>query len=123
MENSILTSVKTVLGLAPEYTAFDEDITMHINSIFSDLTQIGVGPIDGFMIEDASAGWDEYITDDVPPNQLHSVRSLVFLRVRLLFDPPQTSYLISSFERQIEKFEWRLNVSREEAIHPIEEFM
>jgi hypothetical protein len=123
MENSILTSVKAVLGLPAEYTAFDEDILMHINSVFADLHQVGIGPTTGFVIEDDSAGWDTYITAGPLANQLHSVRSLVFLRVRLLFDPPATSYLISSMERQIEKFEWRLNVAREEALHPVTEFI
>ena len=112
MENSILNSTKKVLGLSPEYVVFDEDIIMHINTAFSTLTQLGVGPAEGFMIEDASAEWDDFITDgDV---QYNSVRSYVFLKVSMLFDPPQTSYLITAKEKQIEEFEWRLNVHREE---------
>lgn len=112
MEQSILTSTKKVLGIAEDYTVFDEDIIMHINTAFSTLTQLGVGPVEGFMIEDATAEWDDFITDgDI---QYNSVRSYVFLRVSMLFDPPQTSYLITAKEKQIEELEWRLNVHREE---------
>ena len=111
MENSILISTKKILGLAEDYTAFDLDIITHINTAFSTLTQLGVGPVEGFMIEDERTEWDDYLNDD---NQLNSVRSYVFLRVRQLFDPPTTSYLIDAMEKQIEQLEWRLNVHREE---------
>ena len=108
---SILTSTKKVLGIDEDYTVFDEDIIMHINTAFSTLTQLGVGPHEGFMIIDAVAEWDDYIVDDV---QYNSVKSYVFLRVRQLFDPPTTSYLITATEKQIAELEWRLNVHREE---------
>lgn len=111
MENSILTSTKKILGIADDYTAFDLDIITHINTAFSILTQLGVGPSDGFMIEDKRAKWDDYIEDDL---QLNSVRSYVFLKVKQLFDPPTTSYLIDSTEKQIAELEWRLNTHREE---------
>ena len=108
---SILTSTKKILGIAEDYTVFDEDIITHINTAFSTLTQLGVGPAAGFMIEDAVAEWDDFIVDDF---QYNSVRSYVFLKVKQLFDPPTTSYLIASTEKQIEELEWRLNVHREE---------
>ena len=113
MEDSILISTKKVLGIADDYTAFDLDIITHINTSFSILTQLGVGPTEGFMIEDESAVWDDFVSidDDI---QLNSVRSYVFLKVKQLFDPPTTSYLIDSQERQIAQLEWRLNVHREE---------
>jgi hypothetical protein len=111
METSILTSTKKVLGVAEDYTVFDEDIIMHINTAFSTLTQLGVGPVDGFMIEDATTEWNEFIVDDI---QYNSVKSYVFLKVAMLFDPPQTSYLITAKEKQIAELEWRLNVHREE---------
>lgn len=111
MDASILTSTKKILGIAEDYTAFDTDIITHINSVFSTLTQLGVGPAEGFMIEDSSAMWSEFYIDD---NQFNAVRSYVYLRVRLLFDPPTTSYLISSFNEQLKELEWRLNVHREE---------
>jgi hypothetical protein len=112
MNMSILNSTKKVLGIAEDYTVFDEDIIMHINTAFSTLTQLGVGPAEGFMIEDATAEWDDFITDGDP--QYNSVKSYVFLKVSMLFDPPQTSYLITAKEKQIEELEWRLNVHREE---------
>ena len=111
MDASILTSTKKILGIAEDYTVFDTDIITHINSVFSTLTQLGVGPEEGFMIEDSSAMWSEYIVDDM---QFNAVRSYVFLRVRLLFDPPTTSYLIAAFKEQVSELEWRLNVYREE---------
>lgn len=111
MEQSILISTKKILGIAADYTVFDLDIITHINSAFSTLTQLGVGPPSGFMIVDDSAVWPDFIADD---NEYNSVKSYVFLKVRQLFDPPQTSYLISAVERQIQELEWRLNVHREE---------
>lgn len=112
MEQSILTSTKKILGIAEDYTVFDLDIITHINSAFSILTQLGVGPAAGFMIDDATAVWTEFIVEE--DFQYNSVKSYVFLRVRQLFDPPSTSYLISAVERQISELEWRLNVHREE---------
>lgn len=111
MENSILISTKKILGIAADYTAFDLDIITHINTAFSTLTQLGVGPAEGFMIEDDVAVWTDFIVDDL---QYNSVKSYVFLRVRQLFDPPTTSYLIAAFDQQIKELEWRLNVHREE---------
>jgi hypothetical protein len=111
METSILTSTKKILGIAEDYTVFDLDIITHVNSAFSTLTQLGVGPPEGFMITDAAANWDDFVADDF---QYNPVKSYVFLRVRQLFDPPSTSYLIAAVEKQIQELEWRLNVHREE---------
>ena len=111
MEQSILISTKKILGIAEDYTVFDLDIITHINSAFSTLTQLGVGPAEGFMINDETEVWTDFIADDL---QYNSVKSYVFLRVRQLFDPPTTSYLISASERQIQELEWRLNIHREE---------
>lgn len=113
MEQSILTSTKKILGIDEAYTAFDLDIITHINSAFSTLTQLGIGPSQGFMIEDATAEWNEFIPDQ--DFQYNSVKSYVFLRVRQIFDPPSTSYLIAAFNEQIKELEWRLNVYREES--------
>jgi hypothetical protein len=112
MEPSILLSTKKILGIAEDYTVFDLDIITHINSVFSTLTQLGVGPPEGFMIEDESALWEDFNTTD--DAQYNAVKSYVFLRVRLLFDPPTTSYLIAAFDEQIKELEWRLNAHREE---------
>lgn len=111
MAQSILTSVKKVLGLIEADTSFDVDITMHINSALATLNQIGVGPAEGFMIEDAGDTWDAFLGSD---NRLNSVKSCIYLKVRLLFDAPGTSYALASMEKQISEFEWRLNVQREE---------
>lgn len=111
METSILTSTKKILGLAEDYTVWDLDIITHINSAFSDLTQLGVGPPAGFMIEDETAQWTDFLGDDL---QLNSVKTYIYLRVKLLFDPPATSFAISAMQDQIDRLEWRLNIHREE---------
>lgn len=110
MADSILVSTKKVLGLDSEYTAFDLDIITHINSAFSTLNQLGLGPAEGFVIEDDSATWDDFFEDNNPS----SIKTYVFLKVRLVFDPPTTSYLIDALNKQIEELEWRLNVTRED---------
>lgn len=110
MEQSILTSTKKILGLDADYTAFDLDVITHINGAFSILNQLGVGPEDSFSIVDDSSQWSDY---GVPYNQLHLVKTYIFLKVKIGFDPPQTSYGIASAESQIKEYEWRLNVFRE----------
>lgn len=111
MEQSILNSTKKILGIAEDYTVFDLDIITHINTAFSTLAQLGVGPTAGFMINGSEEVWTDFTAEDF---QYNSVKSYVFLKVRQLFDPPQTSYLISATEKQIQELEWRLNVHREE---------
>ena len=109
METSILTSTKKILGIAEDYTVFYLDIITHINTAFSTLTQLGVGQPEGFMIEDETAVWTDFIADDM---QYNSVKTYVYLRTRLLFDPPSTSYLITAYNDQIKELEWRLNSHR-----------
>ena len=104
---SILTSIKKLLGIAEEYEHFDSDLIMHINSVFMILTQLGVGPAEGFIIEDKTYTWTEFIAD---PLQLQTVKSYMHLKVKLLFDPPLSSAVIESMNRMISEFEWRLNV-------------
>lgn len=113
MEQSILLSTKKILGIAPDYDVFDLDILTHINSAFSTLTQLGIGPAEGFMIEDAEPKWGDFF-GDVPDLQFNAVKTYVYLRVRQVFDPPTTSYAISAFNEQIKELEWRLNTHREE---------
>lgn len=108
---SILTSTKKTLNLAEDYTAFDEDIIVHINSVFSTLNQLGVGPIEGFMIEDKDPTWDAFLGSDP---RLNHVKTYMYLRVRMLFDPPTTGYHTEAMQKQIEEHEWRLNVQRED---------
>lgn len=113
MEQSILKSTKKTLNLAPDYTAFDLEVITHINSAFSTLTQLGVGPLEGFMIEDDKAVWDDFIVLSDDPSY-NSVKSYIYLKTRMLFDPPTTSFHIEAMDRQIQEMEWRLNVNREE---------
>lgn len=111
MEDSILVVIKKLLGIPEDYTAFDVDVMTHINSAFSTLTQLGIGPATGFMIEDDSAIWADFLVTD---KQLNSVKTYIALRVRQIFDPPTTSYVVAAFAEQIKELEWRLNVHREE---------
>ena len=108
METSILTSIKKLLGIAEDYTEFDEDIITHINSVFLNLTQLGVGPEEGFMIEDDTAVWEDFIDDSI---KLQAVKTYMYLKVKLLFDPPLSSSVTESFTRMIAELEWRLNVA------------
>jgi hypothetical protein len=110
MGESILTSIKKLLGITEDYTHFDNDIIIHINSVFSILTQLGVGPSEGFSINDNSAIWADFISDE---NKLQTVKSYIYLRVKLLFDPPSSSALLEATNRTINEFEWRLNVAAE----------
>lgn len=109
--DSILTSIKKLLGITEEHTNFDADIIAHINSVFADLAQMGVGPSNGFTIWDSSAIWDDFISDSL---LLQSVKSYMYLRVKILFDAASMgSSTMASYERQIAQWEWRLNIAAE----------
>jgi hypothetical protein len=110
---SILTSVKKSLGLDENYTAFDPDILMFINAALSTLNQLGVGPENGLQIEDKTTTWDALISTEV---RLNFVPTYVFLKARLLFDPPATSFAIDAIKTQITEYEVRINVFREAQI-------
>lgn len=107
---SILSSVKKILGLDDAYDVFDLDIVLHINSVFADLNQMGLGPTEGFAIVGDTETWDTYLGAEM---NLNAVKTYVCLRVKLIFDPPQTSYSINAIEEQVKKMEWRLNSQRE----------
>ena len=109
--DSILVSIKKLLGIAADYTHFDPDIIMHINSVFSILTQLGVGPPEGFRIEDNTTTWNDFIGD---ATKIDAVKSYIYLKVGLMFDPPTSSAVLSAKERQISELEWRLNVAAEQ---------
>jgi hypothetical protein len=111
--DSILTSVKKMLGIAEEYEHFDADLLMHINSVFSILHQLGVGPADGFMIEDKSSIWSDFISDE---SKYTLAKSYMFLKVKLLFDPPLSSAVLECYKTQISEYEWRLNITAEDGI-------
>lgn len=111
MNESILTSVKKTLGLDEAYTAFDADIVLFINTVLADLNQLGIGPSQGFVITGKDELWEEFIGVDLTHT---NVQTYVSLRVRLLFDPPESSYAITSFKEQINQLEWRIRERREE---------
>lgn len=104
--DSILLSVKKLLGIDANYTIFDPDVIIHINTAFAILNQLGVGPEEGFMIEGEDTVWDDYITD----YNFTMVKTFIFLKVRLLFDPPSNSFLLESMNRQLDELTWRLEV-------------
>lgn len=106
--DSILTSIKKLLGITEEYENFDRDIIMHINSAFMILNQLGVGPKSGFSINDKSSTWDEFVPES---SNLEAVKTYVHLKVKLMFDPPLSSTVIEAIKSQINELEWRLNVS------------
>lgn len=108
---SILQSIKKLLGIPEDYDHFDSDIIIHINSAFSVLAQLGVGSEDGFSINDETAKWDEFIPDE---NQLlQNVKTYVYLKVRIVFDPPLSSAVLECLKEQIKELEWRLQVASE----------
>ena len=108
--DSILTSIKKLLGITEDYENFDADIIMHINSVFMTLRQIGVGPEEGFFIEDKSATWTNFMGDET---KIESVKTYMYMKVRLLFDPPLSSTVIECMNRSISEFEWRLILESE----------
>lgn len=110
MDSSILASIKKILGVPEEYTQFDVDIIMHINSVFMTLQQLGVGPSEGFSITDRMPTWKDYLGDST---NLEAVKSYVGLKVRLLFDPPLSSSVMECMKQLISEYEWRLNVQVE----------
>lgn len=104
--DSILTFIKNMLGYDEEYTHFDPDITMNINSAFSSLNQLGVGPSTGFLITDKSKTWNDFIGSR---EDLEFIKMYTYLKVRLGFDPPTNAFLVEAMERQISELEWRIN--------------
>lgn len=112
MDESILNSIKKLLGLSKEYEAFDTDIIIHINTVFMVLNQLGVGPEDGFSIKDKEAKWSDFLESAI---DLESVKTYIYLKVRLVFDPPLNASVLESMKQTIAELEWRLNVQAESA--------
>lgn len=110
LQESILNSIKKMLGLDASYTAFDTDIIIHINSVFMILNQLGVGPEEPFTIISEDEIWADFLDTN---KYLELVKSYMYLKVRLIFDPPTTGVLHEAMERQVKEFEWRLNVQAE----------
>lgn len=108
MDNNILHTVKKMLGITAEDTHFDLDIMIHINSTFSVLAQLGVGPENGYTISSGEETWDELLEES---KLLTMVKSYTFLRVRSLFDPPTNASLFDAMEKMIKEYEWRIEVA------------
>ena len=108
MDSSILTSIKKLLGIAEEDTSFDQDIIMHINTVFAILAQLGVGPANGFSIEDDGAIWSDYLGN---VTNLELVKSYIYMKVRSMFDPPTSSILADAMNKNISELEWRINAT------------
>lgn len=110
MEKSILTSIKKLLGLDENYTNFDTDIIIHINTVFMVLNQLGVGPSEGFRIKDKKAKWEDFISDE---DKLEDVKTYIYLKVKIVFDPPLNSAVLEALKQSINEYEWRINVQAE----------
>lgn len=109
--DSILNSIKKLIGLDPDYAEFDTDLIIHINSVFLDLEQLGAGSQEGFFIEGSTETWEDFLPDD--PLVLNSIKSYMYLKVKKLFDPPTSSSAMDSLNSLIDRFEWRINVAIE----------
>ena len=109
MEN-ILDSIKKLLGIDEMDLNFDQELIMHINSVFMVLNQLGVGPVNGFKISSNDEVWADFVGTRL---DIESVKSYIYLKVRLLFDPPQNSFLVDSISKQIDEHEWRLQAQVE----------
>ena len=109
-EGSILEDIKSLLGVQKDYTHFDKELIIHINSAIMVQSQLGLGPEGGYKIKDKTNIWTEYLGER---DDLESAKTALFLRVKLAFDPPVTSYLQNLIQKQIEELEWRLNIQIE----------
>lgn len=107
VEDSILLSVKKSLGLDPSMIHFDSDIMMCVNSALNVLTQLGVGPVEGFMISSQEESWNQFIGDDP---RLNMVKTYIFIKTKLIFDPPTIGAVMEAYKEQVKEYEWRLNV-------------
>ena len=110
MDDSILDTIKQLLGIQSDYTAFDTDIIVHINSAFMSLNQLGVGPTECFSIDGSEENWAEFVDKSI---DLEAVKTYIYLKVRTIFDPPSSSVVMEAMNKNISELEWRLNVQVE----------
>ena len=115
---SILETTKKLLGLTKEYDSFDTDIIIHINTVFSNLTQMGIGPKEGFTITGYSETWDQFITSSELKTQ--QVKSYMALKVKSLFDPSANGNVSEAIKNAISEMEYRLYVEEENSRHNAE---
>ena len=102
---SILTSVKKICGMPESFNAYDDDVILHVNTVFMALRQMGIGPATPFSIEDDGAEWTDF-TENI--EQLEAVKTYVSFKVKLIFDPPQSSTVMQAIKDTIAECEWRL---------------
>lgn len=99
-----------MLGLTNNYTVFDEDIRVLINSAFAELHSLGVGPENPFIIKSNEEKWDDFINNSNIKKELEAIKIYIYIKVRLIFDPPATSYIIKAYQDEINEISWRLNM-------------
>jgi hypothetical protein len=117
MDDSILNSIKEMLGLSEDYVVFDAEVMAHINAALMHLIEIGVGPEQGyFLVSDATATWRDFIKPDAPETY-SMTKTFVYLYVRTIFDPPSSSYVLDAFKKTMAELEWRLNVQAETPVN------
>ena len=109
MEESIFESIKALLGPDASYDVFDQDILIHINTAIATLTQLGVGPCGGFVVTGPDETWEEFIGTD--KTELNMVRTYIYMKVKIAFDPPTNSSVLTAYQEACREFEWRLNVA------------
>lgn len=109
---SILTSIKKLIGITEDYKHFDTDLIIHINSVFMILSQMGIGPDNGFSISDETTTWNDYLPEG--NKNFEAVKTYMYLKTRIVFDPPQSSSTMEAMKQTISELEWRLNVEAEQ---------
>ena len=109
---SILTSIKKLIGITEDYKHFDTDLIIHINSVFMILSQMGIGPDNGFSISDETITWNDYLPEG--DENFEAVKTYIYLKTKLVFDPPQSSSTMEAMKQTISELEWRLNVEAEQ---------
>jgi hypothetical protein len=117
MEESILLSTKKILGIAPEYDAFDLDVIAHINSALATLEQLGIGPEFGYSVTDSDDTWDDFLGTMAEEPRFNMIQSYVYLHVKMLFDPPTLGFLIEAHNKQLNEMQFRLSVMRDDFVH------
>ena len=105
MDESILDSLKNMLGILPNDTAFDNELISHINAFISNLTDIKIGPEEGFIVEDVTTTWGDFVSDI---SIMAAVREYLYAAIRLVFDPPSNSFVVTSLEKAKDEAFWRL---------------
>lgn len=115
MDQSILNSIKHLLGFGDDYTVFDLDVLIAVNSAFFSLNQIGVGPSTPFVITGTSEEWIQFFPESVNPKDYEAIKSYIYLKARSIVDPPDNSYLMDALNAQLDELLWRLNVQAEKA--------